>query len=97
MRAFLGSLLLLAAACHHPGPGYRTSSVLEAVIVSAEVAACHPEMVKPRSDKEQSELEEKADADLGKQVVPEGLLGPDTFLRTHPHTHPTSPSINRTF
>ena len=83
VRCLFALILITTSACHHPGPGYRTSSVAEAVLTAAEVAVCHPEMVAPRSDKDQKEMEAEADARQGKQVVPEGLLGPDTFLTVH--------------
>ncbi len=82
MRLLLG-LAILTVGCTHHGRGYRTSSVAEALLSTAQIAAAHPSMVIPRSEGAQAQMEADADARLGPQIVPESLLGRDVFLSAH--------------
>lgn len=80
MRLLLAGLATLTIGCTHHGRGYRTSSMAEAFLAAAEIAAVHPTMLVPRSEERQADMEADADARLGRQVVPESLLGCDGFL-----------------
>jgi hypothetical protein len=88
MRLLLVGIATLTIGCTHQGRGYRTSSVAEAILATAEIAAAHPEMLVPRSEEKQAEMEADADTRLGPQIVPERLLGRDTFLSANVE-HPT--------
>ena len=88
MRLLLAGLAILTIGCTHQGRGYRTSSIADAILTTAEVAVAHPEMLVPRSGERQAEMEAEADARLGPQIVPERLLGRDVFL-TASEEHPT--------
>lgn len=83
MRLLLVGLAILTVGCTHHGRGYKTSSVAEALLSTAQIAAAHPTMLIPRSEEKQAEMESDADARLGPQIVPESLLGRDVFLSAH--------------
>jgi len=82
MRRLLPSLLgiaMMTPACMGPPVGYRTNDPSEAAAATAMTVILHPEMVQPRDAKRQKEMEAEANP-KGKEIVPEGLLGPDIFV-----------------
>ena len=74
-------LLVLLLACSFSCAGQGNSAALgNALLTTALVVATHPEMVIPRSESEQDQMELDAERDQTPLLVPSSILGPDLFL-----------------
>ena len=78
MRPLLLALLAFSFNCANQGG--NSAALANALLTTAVVVAAHPEMVVPRSEEEQAQMERDAEIDQAPLLVPPGLLGPDHFL-----------------
>ena len=77
MRPLLVFLLAGSFSC----AGQSNSAALgNALLTTALVVATHPQMVIPRSESEQEQMELDAERDQTPLLVPSSILGPDLFL-----------------
>jgi hypothetical protein len=78
MRPLL--VLLLAASFGCAGQSGNSAALGNALLTTALVVATHPQMVIPRSESEQNQMELDAERDQTPLLVPSSILGPDLFL-----------------
>jgi hypothetical protein len=78
MRPLLLSLLAFTFNCANQGG--NSAALANALLTTAVVVATHPEMVVPRTEAEQAQMERDLESEQTPLLVPQGLLGPHLFL-----------------
>jgi hypothetical protein len=78
MRTLLLVLLVSSFSC--ASQSGNSAALANALLTTAVVVAAHPQMVIPRSESEQDQMELDAERDQTPLLVPSSILGPDLFL-----------------